>query len=160
MDGDLPVVTAQIAHIRAARPDGPRYDDPMTDDERHAFRNLILLRTFHHASVDGPETGSACSVEELTEWKTKGEGAVASDLRASPRTARFGSVNAAYRWLTWGAMPLGSLIGGVVVEIADVRAVLLASGILASAAALPVPRSRDPKVEAPNISEVPAGEPR
>ncbi|MYW90807.1 MFS transporter [Amycolatopsis rubida] len=65
-----------------------------------------------------------------------------------------------YRWLTWGTMQFGSLVGGLAAEIAGVRVVLLASGIVASAAALLVPRSRDPQVEAPNTSEEPAGEPR
>lgn len=31
------------AHIRAARPGGPRYDPRMTDEERRDYGNLILL---------------------------------------------------------------------------------------------------------------------
>jgi hypothetical protein len=84
MNGDVPVVTVQIAHIRAARPEGPRYDVTMTDDERRAFVNLILLCTYHHASVDGQETGTRYSVKELTAWKTGREGELAVEL--SPLT--------------------------------------------------------------------------
>jgi MFS family permease len=51
---------------------------------------------------------------------------------------RFGRVNAAYRWLSWGAMPIGSLLGGVLGEVAGVRGVLVASGIVAFLAGLAV----------------------
>ena len=33
----------RIAHIRAASALGPRYDEAMTDEDRRAFDNLVLL---------------------------------------------------------------------------------------------------------------------
>jgi hypothetical protein len=42
----------EIAHIRAARPNGPRYVNNMTNDQRRAFANLIFLCTPHHLFVD------------------------------------------------------------------------------------------------------------
>lgn len=80
MDGDFPIVKVHIAHIRAAKPNGPRYDARMNDDDRRAFKNLILLCTFHHATVDGRETGTNYSVKELTNWKTEREGELTADL--------------------------------------------------------------------------------
>ncbi|WP_442542589.1 hypothetical protein ACSBOX_11605 [Arthrobacter sp. KN11-1C] len=72
---DEPFTEVQIAHIRAASSDGPRYDPDMTDDERRAFANLILLCTPHHELVDKrhPER---YSVETLVEWKTGRETAM------------------------------------------------------------------------------------
>jgi MFS family permease len=51
---------------------------------------------------------------------------------------RFGRVNAAYRWLSWGAMPVGSLLGGVLGEVFGTRGVLAISGIVAFLAGLAV----------------------
>lgn len=47
-----PVFNLEIAHIRAARPNGPRYVPSMTNDQRRAFANLIFLCTPHHLFVD------------------------------------------------------------------------------------------------------------
>jgi hypothetical protein len=63
---------ADIAHIRGKRPGSPRYDTNMTDDERHAFENLLLLCPNHHRLVDrlSPE---AYSVQMLEEMKARHE---------------------------------------------------------------------------------------
>src|SRR6202035_809818 len=45
-------VTGRICHIKARKPGGPRYDVGQTDEERHAFDNLILLCSVHHDLVD------------------------------------------------------------------------------------------------------------
>lgn len=45
-------VTGRICHIRARQPNGPRYDEQQSEDERHAFENLILLCPIHHDVVD------------------------------------------------------------------------------------------------------------
>ncbi|ABK48411.1 hypothetical protein Shewana3_2181 [Shewanella sp. ANA-3] len=45
-------VTGEIAHIKAANKNGPRYDASQTDDERNSFDNLILLCSRHHTIVD------------------------------------------------------------------------------------------------------------
>jgi hypothetical protein len=75
---DEPVSSAQIAHIRGARPGSARYDANMTDNERRAFANLILLCTAHHAYVDRlhPERYPA---ELLAQWKRDREQAAGID---------------------------------------------------------------------------------
>lgn len=73
MAGEHPIVQVQISHIRAAKKNGPRYDENMTDDDRRAFRNLLLLCTFHHQLVDKKPTGDSYSVEELQRWKEERE---------------------------------------------------------------------------------------
>lgn len=67
-----PVTNLQIAHIRAANPDGPRYIKDMSDDDRRAWKNLILLCTPHHLMVDKLRPADY-SIEVLEEWKSKRE---------------------------------------------------------------------------------------
>lgn len=45
-------IVADICHIKAASPFGPRYDPTQTATERHAFENLILLCANHHRIID------------------------------------------------------------------------------------------------------------
>lgn len=63
--------TGEIAHIKAASPNGPRYDSNMTDDERRNFSNLILLCEDCNKKVDAnPEK---YTVELLQQWKEQHE---------------------------------------------------------------------------------------
>jgi hypothetical protein len=67
-----PSFNYQIAHIKALRPAGARYDANMSDRERNAFANLILLCRPHHDYVDRmhPEQ---FTVSKLQDWKSKAE---------------------------------------------------------------------------------------
>jgi hypothetical protein len=71
-----PEVVADIAHIRAANRDGPRYDPSMTDSDRASYSNLILLCRAHHKVVDrAPDRFPA---DLLKSWKkTREEATVA-----------------------------------------------------------------------------------
>lgn len=60
-------VTGRICHIRARKPSGSRYDDTQTDDQRHAFSNLLLLCPNHHDIVDA--NVNAYPVARLSEMK-------------------------------------------------------------------------------------------
>jgi hypothetical protein len=64
---------ADIAHIKAAYPNGARYDAQMTDDERRALKNLILLCEPHHFMVDNLRQTDYYTVELLTRWKEQRE---------------------------------------------------------------------------------------
>lgn len=72
--GGRPIVGVEIAHIRGAEPKAPRYDPGMTDDERRAFSNLILLCTPHHKFVDRVAPGEH-PVDLLETWKLDNESA-------------------------------------------------------------------------------------
>lgn len=48
-----PMVAVDISHVCGANPGSARYDAAMTDQERRAFGNLILLCAPHHKLVDG-----------------------------------------------------------------------------------------------------------
>jgi hypothetical protein len=68
IDTDWKSVKARISHICAARPKGPRYDVNMTEKQRYAFENLILLCPTHHVQVDDLEP-DRFTVEVLTKMK-------------------------------------------------------------------------------------------
>lgn len=61
-----------IAHIRGAEPGSARYDPAMTDDERRAHANLILLCRGHHTLVDKSAPGDY-PVATLELWKSENE---------------------------------------------------------------------------------------
>lgn len=71
-----PVINVELAHINGAYPGSPRYDATMTDQERAAFANLVLLCHGHHQLVDriDPDGHPA---DLLAEWKRQREGACA-----------------------------------------------------------------------------------
>ena len=71
VDGDM-VLNVEIAHIRGARRNGPRYVESMTDEERRQFGNLLLLCPSHHRVIDVIRRDDY-SIEELTEWKKNRE---------------------------------------------------------------------------------------
>jgi hypothetical protein len=67
-----PVSNLQIAHIRAAKSNGPRYVEGMSDDDRRSWKNLILLCTPHHNMIDKIRPDDY-SIEELERWKSERE---------------------------------------------------------------------------------------
>ncbi|MEZ5282118.1 MAG: HNH endonuclease signature motif containing protein [Acidimicrobiales bacterium] len=60
-------VRADIAHIRGAKPGAARYAPEMTDEERHAPENLVLLCPNHHREIDQlrPQDWSADRLLEI-----------------------------------------------------------------------------------------------
>ncbi|MFH8706787.1 MFS transporter [Streptomyces rubrogriseus] len=84
--------------------------------------------------------------------------AVISYRQATIPLPLFGRVNAAYRWLTWGVIPFGSLFGGTLAATAGTTWVFLTAGALplVAAALLPPPRPRTVP-EAP-VFDAPASE--
>jgi hypothetical protein len=61
-------VKARVCHIRARSKEGPRFEANMTDNERYAFDNLILLCPTHHVQIDDLEP-ERFTVEVLTKMK-------------------------------------------------------------------------------------------
>ena len=45
-------VTGIVCHIKARKRKGPRYDSAQTEEERHAFGNLILMCARHSKQID------------------------------------------------------------------------------------------------------------
>ncbi|MGW0501815.1 hypothetical protein [Micromonospora sp. NPDC003241] len=71
--GGDPEVTVFIAHIRAARPNGPRWVAHMKPEERKSFSNLLLLCKKHHTMVDSKNNEKKYPIETLEEWKKRRE---------------------------------------------------------------------------------------
>lgn len=69
-------IAANICHIRAVSPGGPRHDPSLTDAQLNSAANLILLCPNHHGLVDSqPETYTS---ELLCEWKARHEDRIES----------------------------------------------------------------------------------
>ena len=78
-----PLVDVQIAHIAAAEPGGSRFDPSMSDGDRRAVDNLILLCQAHHNLIDKVHPAEY-PVEVLHQWKRDNEDpAVIAALRAA-----------------------------------------------------------------------------
>ena len=76
---------AQIAHIYGVH--APRYKEGLSEEERDAFGNLLLLCLPHHSEVDDKKTGEKLyPPPKLHEWKAKHEG------RNGPALAALGSM--------------------------------------------------------------------
>jgi nucleoside phosphorylase len=59
-------VIAEVAHICASSPEGPRFDPSQGEEQRHGIENLILLCPTHHALVDAnPKEYGAVALREM-----------------------------------------------------------------------------------------------
>lgn len=58
---DTGTVTAEICHIRALSPHGPRYDRTQTAEELNAAANLVLMCGRHHKIIDGETRKYTCA---------------------------------------------------------------------------------------------------
>lgn len=79
---------AQICHIEAAAPGGPRYNQAMTDEDRRAAANLLVLCYRHHVETDDEDR---CPAEAMREMKRVHEARFA-DRPFSPDRAVFEKV--------------------------------------------------------------------
>ncbi|MEV7008666.1 hypothetical protein [Streptosporangium sp. NPDC051022] len=77
---DVPVVTAEMAHICGEKPGSARYDPLMTPTERASIQNIMLLCIAHHKLIDREPTASRYTVEILRSWKAEREGEYAPEL--------------------------------------------------------------------------------
>jgi hypothetical protein len=68
-DGEISVGTA--AHICAAAPDGPRYDERQTPDQRRSAENGIWMCRVHGTAIDAKDP--KFTVQLLRQWKAQAE---------------------------------------------------------------------------------------
>lgn len=61
----------EIAHIASAMPAGKRFDKNMKNEDRRAFKNLLLLCPTHHTEVEGEN--SPYDDDDLIKWKADHE---------------------------------------------------------------------------------------
>ena len=78
-EGGNTITTGEIAHIEAKGDNGPRANPSLSDQQRDAYSNLIVLCRNHHRRVDADE--STYTVEMLRKWKADQARIVKSALR-------------------------------------------------------------------------------
>lgn len=67
---DAGIFVGEIAHIEGLNPGSARYNPSMTDEERNAPENLMLMCPTHHTEVDKDKRRT---VLELKKWKSDHE---------------------------------------------------------------------------------------
>ena len=67
-----------VAHIKARKENGPRFDKNQSEEDNRSFANLVAMCAEHSKIIDGPRA-TDFSVETLTTWKTEHEGKIAND---------------------------------------------------------------------------------
>ena len=77
----------EIAHIEANSDDGPRANPHLSELQRNAYENLILLCPTHHEIVDARE--STYTVEVLRGWKADREAKVLDFLAREMQSITF-----------------------------------------------------------------------
>ncbi len=70
-DGEGEINIGTAAHICAAAPGGPRYDEKMSPEERSSAKNGIWMCRDHGKAIDS--TDPEFTVERLREWKKQAE---------------------------------------------------------------------------------------
>lgn len=79
--GDRPKAVGKVAHIAAASPGGPRYDETMSPEQRGSAHNLIYLCGPHHDAVDAQLEHH--TLEFLVDAKRRHEEAVARAVKTA-----------------------------------------------------------------------------
>ncbi|MFC8409474.1 hypothetical protein [Arthrobacter sp. NPDC057259] len=90
---DEPFTDVEIAHIYGAKAGSARYDETMTDNERRAFSNLVLMCSPHHDLIDTrhPDNYPA---DTLLTWKAEREAAMGIDRKNLTGVTEEGLVDA------------------------------------------------------------------
>jgi hypothetical protein len=70
-DGESEINIGTAAHICAAAPGGPRYDERMSPEERSSAKNGIWMCRDHGKAIDSKDP--EYTVERLSEWKKQAE---------------------------------------------------------------------------------------
>lgn len=73
IDHSANTILAEVCHICARSPGGPRFDARQSDEERHGFDNLILMCGVHHKLIDAPENIERFSTNQLLQIKAEHE---------------------------------------------------------------------------------------
>lgn len=77
-------ILADVCHINAARPGGPRFDANQTPEDRHGFANLLLLCGTHHKLVDAPGNFEHYTADRLKAIKADHEDAAKASRAPIP----------------------------------------------------------------------------
>ncbi len=83
------VVLGHVCHIEAAMPDGARFNSSMTNEQRRAGANLVLMCGGHHAQIDSKQYEKDYDLERVRKIKRDHEArfkGIGNSLRQSFRS--------------------------------------------------------------------------
>lgn len=83
------VVVGHVCHLRAAKPGGARFDNSMTNEDRRAVSNLVLMCGGHHKQIDSKQYEAEYPVERVAQIKRDHEAkfkGIGSSLRKAFQT--------------------------------------------------------------------------
>ena len=75
------VLVGEVAHIQAANETGPRFNANMTNDERRAQTNLMIMCAHCHTIIDGDTV--TWTVDKLEALKASHEAIYTGAVRSS-----------------------------------------------------------------------------
>jgi hypothetical protein len=95
----------EMAHIEGENPGSARYKKNMSDEDRNAYGNLILLCPTHHTIVDKDE--NKYTVEALKQKKSDHERWVGDSLRNQIVDITFAELEVILKYLSSAPLPTG-----------------------------------------------------
>jgi hypothetical protein len=66
-------IIGQVCHIEAAMPDGARFNDLQTNEERRHLSNLVLICANHHLQIDSKQHEDEWTLEKVRKLKADHE---------------------------------------------------------------------------------------
>lgn len=69
VDGDSGIIVGEICHIKGKSPNGPRYDETQSDEERNGYDNLLVMCDPHNKIVDHKDTRDEYPPKRLRQFK-------------------------------------------------------------------------------------------
>lgn len=85
IDADTNTILAEVCHIKAQNPLGPRFEASQTPEDRHGFENLMLMCGSHHKVIDAGENSATYTGGHLMALKAQHERAAKDFASALPR---------------------------------------------------------------------------
>lgn len=79
---DKGAVIGQICHIEAAMPQGPRFSDLQTNDERRQLSNLVLICANHHIQIDSKKHENDWPLAKVRKLKADHEANFKANFKA------------------------------------------------------------------------------
>lgn len=92
------VVTGEAAHIEGEKPESPRYNTAMTDEQRNHYDNLIYLCGDHHTQID--KQSQDFSVAWLRDLKVRHEKTVRDAMNAAFAKVGFQELATVTEWIS------------------------------------------------------------
>ncbi len=98
-----PTIIGEMAHIHGLKPNSPRYDPSMTDEERNSYENLLILCRNCHALID--KNPDKYPPEKLKAIKREHEKWVIEQWKISSSDVTFAELDVVIKYLLKANFP-------------------------------------------------------